>query len=65
MLTPREKEIYLSAIEKSQRISEVTESLSICSSDVRTILDDFEQQDLILYSFDKESFLSLATKYKK
>jgi radical SAM superfamily enzyme YgiQ (UPF0313 family) len=60
-LTPREKEIYLWAIEKSQRISDLSESLDISLSDIRFILDDFERQDLILYSFDKESFLSLAT----
>ncbi len=67
-LTPTEKEIYVSAIEKSQRTDEISRSLGIRSSDVRSVLDDFERQGLILYSSDKESFLSLATlatKYKK
>jgi radical SAM superfamily enzyme YgiQ (UPF0313 family) len=64
-LTPREKDIYLSAIEKSQQIKEVSESLGIPLTDVCSILDDFEQQGLILYSSDKESFLSLATKNKQ
>jgi radical SAM superfamily enzyme YgiQ (UPF0313 family) len=61
-LTPREKEIYLSAIEESQRISDLSKSLNISLSDIRSILDDFDRQDLILYSSDQESFLSLAIK---
>jgi hypothetical protein len=64
-LTSRERNIYISAIEKSQQIKEVSDSLGIPLNDVRSILDDFERRGLILYSSDKESFLSLATKDKQ
>lgn len=60
----REKDIYLSAVEKSQQISKVCERLGISLDDVSSILDDFERKGLILYSSDKNSFLSLATKSK-
>jgi DNA-binding MarR family transcriptional regulator len=59
-----EKEIYLSAIEKSQRIKGISEKLDISTDDIRLILDDFEKKGLILYSSDRESFLSLATESK-
>jgi hypothetical protein len=64
-LNSREKEIYLSAIQKIQQISTVSEKLGIPLADVYSILDDFEGKGLILYSPDKISFLSLATKNKK
>ncbi len=57
-----EEDIYLAAIEESQRISTASENLGISSADVRSVLDDFEQKGLILYSSDKKSFLSLAMK---
>ena len=57
-----EQDIYLSAIEKSQRIDKVTKTLGVSSADVRSALRDFEKNGLILFSADKRSFLSLATK---
>jgi hypothetical protein len=61
-LSSREKDVYLSAIEKAQRVSKVSDKLGMPSGDVRAIIDDFEQNGLILYSSDKKSFLSLATR---
>jgi hypothetical protein len=57
-----EQDIYLSAIEKSQRIDKVAKTIGISSADVRSALRDFENNGLILFSADKRSFLSLATK---
>lgn len=62
-LSSREADIYLSAIEKSQQISKVSEKLGISSANIRSILDDFESKGLILYSSDRKSFLSLATRH--
>ena len=61
-LNARESEIYLTAIEKSQHINKLADELGIPFADVCSILDDFEQKGLILYSSDRKSFLSLATK---
>jgi radical SAM superfamily enzyme YgiQ (UPF0313 family) len=58
-----EKDIYLSAIDKSQQIDMVSEKLGISLTDVYSVLDDFERKGLILYSPDKKTFLSLAIKY--
>ena len=63
-LLSEEADIYLSAIEKSQRISKVSEKLDISSAKIRSILDDFEQKGLILYSSDRKAFLSLATRHQ-
>jgi radical SAM superfamily enzyme YgiQ (UPF0313 family) len=63
-LLSREADIYLSAIEKSQRMSKVSEKLGISSADIRSIVDDFEQKGLILYSSDRKAFLSLATRHR-
>jgi hypothetical protein len=60
-----EGDIYLAAIEKSQRISKVSEKLGISSAKIRSILDDFEQKGLILYSSDRKAFLSLATRHRE
>jgi hypothetical protein len=57
-----EQDIYLSAIEKSQRIDKVAEKIGVSSGDARSALRDFEKNGLILFSADKKSFLSLATK---
>jgi hypothetical protein len=57
-----EKEIYLSAVEKSQRIDKVAEAVGISSADVRSALHGFDKKGLILFSSDERSFLSLATK---
>lgn len=64
-LASAEKEIYLAAIERSQRRSKVSEKLGISAADVCSILDDFERGGLILYSSDRKSFLSLATEHKE
>ena len=61
-LTPREEDVYLSAIEKVQRISTLSVKLGVSSADLCSILDEFERKGLILYSSDRKSFLSLATK---
>lgn len=58
-----EKDIYMLAIEKSQQIDMVSKKLGFSLTDVCSVLDDFKRKGLILYSPDKKSFLSLATKY--
>ncbi len=60
VLNPVEKQIYLSAIEKSRLIEEVCGHVGMSVDDVSAVLDDFEQKGLILYSSDRKSFLSLA-----
>jgi len=55
-----EMEIYLLAVQRSQRLDKLSGKLKIPHDTVRIILDDFEQKGLILYSSDKKSFLSLA-----
>lgn len=61
-LTHREKGVYLSATEKLQKTEKVSKEFGISVADVCSILNDFEQKGLILYSPDRKSFLSLATK---
>ncbi len=61
LLHSREKDIYLSAIEKSQQTREVSEKTGLSLDELSSILNDFEQKGLILYSSDRKSFLSLAT----
>jgi hypothetical protein len=61
-LTPREEDVYLSAIEKVRRISTLSANLEVSSADLYSILDEFERKGLILCSSDRKSFLSLATK---
>jgi hypothetical protein len=61
-LSSPEKDIYLTAIEKSQRIEVLSETLGIPLEDTNSILDDFEKKRIILFSSDRESFLSLAMK---
>lgn len=58
-----EQDIYLSAVEESQRIDKVAKALDISLADVRSVLHDLDAKGLILYSADKKSFLSLATRY--
>ncbi|MDY6836855.1 MAG: radical SAM protein [Thermodesulfobacteriota bacterium] len=62
ILTPGEEEVYLSAIEKVQRIRTLSKKLGVSSADLCSMLDAFEQKGLILYSSDRKSFLSLATR---
>jgi hypothetical protein len=57
-----EKTIYMSTLEKIQKISDVAQSLGIMVDNVLSILNDFEKKGLILCSSDKKSFLSLALK---
>jgi hypothetical protein len=59
-LNGREKEIYLSAIEKSVEIEKLCGDSGMAFDHVSTFLNDFEQKGLILYSSDRKSFLSLA-----
>jgi hypothetical protein len=61
-LSSPEKDVYLSAIEKSQRIQVLSETLGISLEDTKFILDDFEKKRIILFSSDRKSFLSLAMK---
>jgi len=64
-LLPEESDIYLSAIETSQRISKVSEKLGMSAAKLRSILDDFEKKGLILYASDRKAFLSLATRHQE
>ncbi|MEW6002601.1 MAG: radical SAM protein [Nitrospirota bacterium] len=64
ILDSPEKEVYLSAMVKPQKIIKVSEKLGISLDDVYSILDEFEQKGLILYSSDRKSFLSLAIQKK-
>jgi len=64
-LSREEKEIYLSAIEKFQQISTISQKMGLSLNDLAFTLDDFERKGLILYSPDRKSFLSLATQNKK
>jgi Radical SAM superfamily len=56
-----EQKIYLSAVEKIRYVDTVSAELRISSQDVSTVLKDFEQKGIILFSPDHKSFLSLAT----
>jgi len=60
VLDIQEKKIYLSAVEKIRYVDTVSAELGISSQDVSTVLKDFEQKGIILFSSDKKSFLSLA-----
>ena len=64
-LNSREREIYLYALEKSRQIEELPPELGIPSEEVSSVLNDFEQKGIILYSSDRKSFLSLAIETKK
>ena len=60
VLNPVEKKIYLSAIEQSRSIKEACEDSGVPFEEASEVLNVFEQKGLILYSFDRKSFLSLA-----
>ncbi len=60
-----EKDVYLSAIEKIQQIDKTSELLNIPLENLRLILHGFSEKEIILYSDDRRSFLSLATHSKK
>jgi radical SAM superfamily enzyme YgiQ (UPF0313 family) len=62
MLTGKEKDIYLSAVEKIQDVGAVTDSIGISVEDFSALLSDLEQKGMVLLSPDRKSFLSLATK---
>lgn len=59
-LNGKEKEIYLSAVEKSLEITKLCNDLGMTFDDLSAVLNDFEQKGLILYSSDRKFFLSLA-----
>ena len=61
-LSGLQREIYLAAVEELQRTDVVADTLSVPPEEIISILNDFEQKGLILFSSDKKSFLSLATK---
>ena len=59
-LNAQEQKIYLSAVEKIRKIDMVSSDLGIPVEEVSSALKDFERKGLILFSFDRKSFLSLA-----
>lgn len=59
-----EKEVYLMAINKIQKVKDVAEHLRLKEEDIISILDDFEEKGLIIFSNDKKYFLSLALKHE-
>lgn len=61
-LNDTEAKVYLSAVEEIQQTNKVSESFNLPVDNIISILDDFEKRGLILYSSDRKSFLSLATK---
>ena len=64
-LNSKERKIYLYALEKSRQIEKLPSELGIPSEEVSSVLNDFEQKGIILYSSDRKSFLSLAIKSRK
>lgn len=62
LLSPLEGRVYLSAVEVSQEIVRVSETLGLPLHEVESVLDSFERDGLILYSHDRKLFLSLATR---
>jgi hypothetical protein len=57
-----ERDVYISAAEKIKQTGEVSRELNMPIAEVCSVLDDFEKKGLILYSSDRQSFLSLATR---
>jgi hypothetical protein len=57
-----EADVYLSAVETIQQVSDVSQNLGIPLDKLNAILRGFEEKGLTLLSPDKKSFLSLATK---
>ena len=64
VLTGTEKAVYVSALETSQKISDVSKMLKNPQSRVEAVVEDFSRKGLILRSSDRGSFLSLATPCK-
>ena len=64
-LNSREREIYIYALEKSRQTEKLLSELGIPAEEVSSILNDFERKGIILFSSDRKSFLSLATKAKR
>jgi len=54
------KDIYLCAIEEIQGVSLVAKSMKMQRDDLISILKDFEDNGLILYSPEQDAYLSLA-----
>jgi hypothetical protein len=61
-LSALKKDVYLSAVEELQQISVIADKLHTPPDEIISMLNDFEQQGLILFSSNRKSFLSLATK---
>jgi len=57
-----EADVYLSAVETIQQVSDISQKLGIPLDKIDAILGGFEEKGLTLLSPDKKSFLSLATK---
>jgi len=64
-LNSKEKNLYLSAVEKAQEINKISEKSGIPLETASYMLNDLEQKGLILLSSDRKSFLSLAMGNKK
>jgi hypothetical protein len=64
-LNSKEKDLYLSAVEKAQEIQKISEKSGIPLDTASNMLNDLEQKGLILLSSDRKSFLSLAMENKK
>jgi hypothetical protein len=64
-LNPREREIYMYALEESRQIEKLPSELGLPLEVVSSVLNDFEQKGIILFSSDRKSFLSLAIESKK
>lgn len=62
LLDSSKKAIYLSAVEKARDIGKLCEDSGLQPGDIYSLLDDFESKSLIIYSYDRKSFLSLAMK---
>jgi len=60
-----EKDIYMAAVEEIRHIQDISGLLDVSEDRILSILNDFEEKGLILYSPGRKSFLSLATKARK
>jgi hypothetical protein len=59
-LNELEQKIYLSAVEKIRHVDALSAELGIPYQDLSAVLRDFEHKDIILFSPEHTSFLSLA-----
>jgi len=63
-LNAQEQKMYLSAVIEIRHVDSVSSDLGIPIEDVSSVLKDFEQKGIILFSPDKKSFLSIALESK-